>query len=96
MSALNSIKRWFQRPLSCQDVNQFIVDYLEETLPARTRVRFEKHIADCPNCGPFFDQYLQTIQLAREEGTPSINLPEELVEATLTFLRDHYDDPDTP
>ena len=92
MAALQTLKKWFQRPLSCEDVNRFIVEYLEETIPPRTRAKFEAHLEDCANCGSYFDQYLNTVNWVREDGTIQIDPPEELVEVTLNFLREHYDD----
>ena len=89
MAALQTIKRWFRRPLSCEDVNQFIIDYLEETIPPRTRTRFEAHLEKCATCGSYFEQYLQTVDWVREDGLAQIEPPEELVEVTLHFLRDH-------
>ena len=90
MTTLRSMKRWFQRPLSCEDVNRFIVDYLEDTIPARTRAKFEAHLEKCPVCGAYFDQYLHTVTWVREDGSIQIDPPEELVEVTLQFLREHY------
>lgn len=92
MTPLHTIMKWFRRPLSCEDVNQFIIDYLEGTIPARTRTKFEVHLAKCPNCGLYFEQYLQTVDLVRDDGALEMDLPEELVESTLHFLREHYDD----
>ena len=77
--------------LSCEDVNDFIVEYLEGTLDDRTRRRFEKHIANCPACSTYLDQYRETVTLVKEEAAPP-EPPEELVDATLDFLRQHYDD----
>ena len=92
MAALQTLKQWFRRPLTCEDVNQFIIDYLEETIPPRTRARFETHLKDCATCGSYFDQYLQTVDWIHEDGAAPIEPPEELVEVTLDFLRKHYDD----
>ena len=92
MAALQTLKHWFRRPLTCEDINQFIIGYLEETIPLRTRRRFEAHLKDCIVCSSYFDQYLKTVDLIHEDGAAAIEPPEELVEATLHFLREHYDD----
>lgn len=92
MSAIQTLRKWFRRPLSCEAVNQFIIDYLEGTIPPHTRSRFEAHTAECPACGRYFEQYLQTIELVKGEGAVQPQPPEELVELTLTFLREHYND----
>ncbi len=90
MAALQIIKQWFRRPLTCEDVNQFIIDYLEGTIPPRTRTRFEAHLENCDCCGAYFEQYLQTVDWVREDGSAQIEPPEELIEVTLHFLREHY------
>ncbi len=92
MLAIQTLHKWFRRPLSCEDVNQFIIDYLEEMIPPRIRSRFEAHISECPDCGPYFDQYLQTVELVKYEGAIQPEPPAELVELTLAFLREHYND----
>ena len=92
MATFKTLTKWFRRPLSCEDVNRFIIDYLEETIPPKTRARFEEHLAECPNCGSYFEQYLQTIEWTVDDGTLPIDPPEELVETTLHFLREHYND----
>ncbi len=91
MLPIQTLRKWFRRPLSCEDVNQFIIDYLEETIPPRTRSRFEAHISECPDCGPYFDQYLQTVDLVKEAETIQPQPPEELIALTLAFLRENYD-----
>ncbi len=65
MAVLKTLKHWFRRPLSCEDVNRFIIDYLEETILPRTRTRFEAHLENCANCGPYFDQYRQSVNWVR-------------------------------
>lgn len=79
--------------LSCEDANRFIIDYLEDTLPLRTRTRFEKHLSQCPLCTIYFDQYRRTIQLVREAGEDTPEPPAELVDLTLSFLRRHLASP---
>ncbi|NBC18582.1 MAG: hypothetical protein GVY18_14865 [Bacteroidetes bacterium] len=91
MSLFTDIRRLFM--LSCEDVNDFIVEYLDGTLDDRTRRRFEKHIANCPACSTYLDQYRETVTLVKEEADADVpEPPEELVDATLDFLRQHYDD----
>ncbi len=91
MLPIQTLRKWFRRPLTCEDVNQFIIDYLEETIPPRTRSRFEAHISECPDCGSYFDQYIQTVELVKEAGTIQPPPPEELIALTLAFLREHYE-----
>ncbi len=89
ITAIRKLKGWLNPSLTCEEVNHFIVEYLEGALPSRPRALFEGHIARCPNCRPFLDQYRQTIEMVREAGADVPEPPEELVEATMTFLRQH-------
>lgn len=91
MNILRDVRRFFM--LSCQDVNAFLAGYLEGTLDDRTRVRFEQHIARCPQCAPYLEQYRATIALAKTAGAIEPKAPPDvLAEWTLSFLREHYDE----
>lgn len=72
--------------MSCQEVNNFIMDYLDGKLSDETLDGFEKHLKMCPKCTPFLDQYKKTVDLVAEDG--QIEVPSDLVEHTLVFLRD--------
>ena len=50
-----------RRPLVCQEVVELVTDYLEGTLPARDRARFEAHLADCPHCSRYLQQMRRTL-----------------------------------
>ncbi len=91
ITALRKLRNWLGRPLRCEEVNHFIVEYLDGTLAPRPRALFDAHVAACPNCSPFLEQYRQTIALVREAGADVPEPPEELVEATMNFLRQHAD-----
>ena len=72
--------------LSCQELVELVTDYLEGTLPARERKRFEEHLADCVNCDVYLQQMRATIELA---GTISPDsLSPEAAEALLSAFRD--------
>lgn len=91
MSIFAKINRLFRRePLSCRQVNQFIVDYLEGDMDERTRIQFESHLHNCPNCTKFLDQYRETVYLVHDSD--DVELPPELVDRTVDFLRNHYED----
>lgn len=72
---------------SCEEVNRFLADYLEGTLPDKTHTRFQSHLNKCPDCIIYFEQYKTTIEWVKEDG--DLKIPEGLVEHTLEFLRDH-------
>lgn len=90
MSIFARIKAFLRpEPLSCQQVNQFIVDYLEGTMDEPTRVAFESHLRHCPNCGPFLDQYRTTARLVRDAD--DIEVPPAVIERTIEFLRKRHE-----
>jgi anti-sigma factor RsiW len=49
--------------LSCQELVELITDYLEGTLPAGDRERFDAHLELCPGCRAYLDQMRTTIRL---------------------------------
>lgn len=49
----------------CHQMVRFLQDYVDGTLPAADRVRFERHIADCPGCVAFLHTYRETVRLGR-------------------------------
>jgi anti-sigma factor RsiW len=65
-----------------------MLDYIAGQLPAESAALFERHLARCPNCPRFFEQYRLTIEAGKsafeslDEQVPS-NVPEDLIEAIL-------------
>jgi anti-sigma factor RsiW len=47
--------------LTCQQLVEVITDYVEGTMPAAERERFEAHLAICPGCVTYLIQMRQTI-----------------------------------
>ncbi len=73
--------------ITCRAFDEFIVDYLEESLPEKDRVLFERHIRFCPDC----ERYLGRYRLALAAGERTLSdmdepVPEELVEAVLAAV----------
>lgn len=48
--------------MACKELVELVTEYLEETLPAADRQRFEDHLKDCPHCVIYLDQIRQTIR----------------------------------
>ena len=75
--------------LTCQELVELVTDYLEGTLPAADRARFEEHLAQCPNCSTYLEQMRQTIRalgmLPEESITPEAR--QELLEAFRNWKR---------
>ena len=88
---LHKIKTILGIEPTCEEVNGFIVQYLDGTLDDRTRKKFLTHIRDCSTCSRFLEQYQATIELTREAGL--ISPPDELYDKTMAFLRRSWSDP---
>ena len=75
-------------PMNCQEVSEFLMDYLDSTLPLRQRLVFKLHLLLCRDCRRYLDSYETTVQLTHSlraepssENMPPI--PPELVQAIL-------------
>ncbi|GIV62541.1 MAG: hypothetical protein KatS3mg044_1407 [Rhodothermaceae bacterium] len=86
---IHRLRQFFRKEPTCEDVNRFLVEYLDGTLDPETRARFEAHLGACPKCKPYLEQYLATLRLVKEAG--DVEPPPALVEHTLSFLRLHLD-----
>lgn len=78
------------QPLSCEEINRFIVDFLDGNMDEPRRSAFGIHLHHCSNCAAFLNQYRHTIRLTR--AARDIPIPEELVRRTIDILQNHYDD----
>ena len=59
--------------MSCQELVELVTEYLEGTLPAQDRPRFEAHLAGCQGCTNYLAQMRQTIHTTSrlsEEAVP--------------------------
>ena len=54
--------------MSCRELVTLVTEYLEGTLGARDRRRFERHIRGCDGCTAYLEQMRQTIRLAGSIG----------------------------
>ncbi|QXD16381.1 zf-HC2 domain-containing protein [Rhodocaloribacter litoris] len=88
---LHLLQQMIGRTPSCRKVNEFLADYLDGTLDPQTKARFDAHLDACPKCKRYLEQYLQTVELVKTNGT--VEPPPELVEHTLAFLRRQLERP---
>jgi anti-sigma factor RsiW len=69
--------------MACRELVEVVTDYLEGTMGAADRARFEAHLAECPYCVNYLDQMRETIAalggLSEESIGPRAR--EELLEA---------------
>jgi len=51
------------KPIPCIEVVEIVTAYLEGTMPARDRRRFEAHLAACEHCGEYVAQIRATVSV---------------------------------
>lgn len=76
------------RLMTCQDCTEFLMDYIDGTLPEGQRAKFELHLRDCPDCVTFLENYRKAVALAERDGREdrvklSADAPQALIEAIL-------------
>jgi anti-sigma factor RsiW len=77
-------RRWFhrRRDLVCREAVAMLSSYLDGALPPDDTRRLEAHLADCPNCSEYVEQFRTTIaavgSVEPEELEPQVR--DELVE----------------
>lgn len=71
--------------ISCQNIVDFCVDYLEGALPADDESGFTRHLSVCGACLTFFETYRRTSEISRE--AMAAEMPVELKEAVRSYLR---------
>lgn len=69
--------------LTCAEVIDFVMAYLDHDLPDAQLTAFEQHLAVCPECVAFLKTYEATVQLETAAQTPPVQLPPELIAAIL-------------
>jgi anti-sigma factor RsiW len=74
--------------MTCRELADFLLAYLDGELNARERSRFDRHLFWCRPCRAYLDSYRTTVQLARSLGKPARDelpepVPEALVQAVL-------------
>ena len=78
---------------TCQQMTDFLDDYIEGRLSVARRATFEIHLLGCRDCRRFLKSYRQTLTLARHEGRPGERpepppLPEDLIKAITASMGD--------
>ena len=52
--------------MTCKDVIEFLMAYLDGALESPVRGEFERHLSRCSACVAYLDTYKKSVQLARE------------------------------
>ncbi|HEX6543411.1 MAG TPA: zf-HC2 domain-containing protein [Ktedonobacterales bacterium] len=71
--------------LSCQELIEMVTEYVEGTMPAAERARFEAHLSTCHGCRTYVAQMRRTIQLAGRLA--ECDLPDDAKEQLLRAFR---------
>jgi len=71
--------------ISCEEFENFVVDYFEGNLPFMTRLKFKMHLLMCSVCRKYINQYKKTIEIEKKYYVDTDNdfsegPPEELLE----------------
>jgi predicted anti-sigma-YlaC factor YlaD len=70
--------------VTCQEVADFLMDYLNGVLAEVERAIFEEHLAECSDCVAYLQSYEVTVKLAQaERDTRPSEPPEDLIRAIL-------------
>lgn len=59
--------------LTCQELVELVSEYLEGSLPAAERARFEEHVMTCPPCRIHIDQMRRTISVVGRLSEESLS-----------------------
>ena len=78
--------------LSCKELDDYMADYIDGSLPANERRKFTLHLLLCMLCRRYLRTYRRTIALCAQsalesDGRVEDELPEALVEAITSASR---------
>ena len=77
--------------MTCKELVEFLMDYLDGLLSEPERRRFEEHLGECPDCVAYLATYQEAVRLGKEACTAGdsipTDVPEELVRAILAARR---------
>ena len=78
--------------MTCRELTDFLLDYVEGDLAVGERASFDAHLAECPDCVTYLRTYVQTIRLGKAVCTEDHDalgddVPEELVQAILAVQK---------
>lgn len=75
--------------ITCRELIDFIIDYVDGHLPAAARDDFDRHLGVCPSCRAYLDSYRKTMAMTRAMASdePVDDVPEMLVRTILDARR---------
>ena len=57
-------------PLVCREFVELVTEYLEGSLPAGERIRFEAHLAECDGCAGYLEDMRRLVDTLHEVREP--------------------------
>jgi anti-sigma factor RsiW len=76
--------------VTCREFVDFVMAYRDGELDAGERARFDAHLAVCPDCVRYLDQYRATVAAVQREGQEGEEgealpdgVPDDLVQAII-------------
>jgi anti-sigma factor RsiW len=77
--------------MTCREMVEFLMDYLDGRLSEPERLRFEEHLGECPDCDAYLATYREAVRLGKEACAAGAaipaEVPEDLVRAVLAARR---------
>ena len=73
--------------MTCQELIEFLTDYVDGQLPLSQRLAFELHLTVCRDCRAYLHNFKTTITAANQAGDEAAEMPEDLVKAILNSRR---------
>lgn len=74
--------------MTCQELVEFLMQYLDGELSPEECAAFEEHLGECPDCIVYLETYRETVRVGRmvckcpNDPVPA-DVPEELIRAIL-------------
>jgi anti-sigma factor RsiW len=62
-------------PLACVEFVEIVTEYLDGTMSAKDRRRFEEHLAACPGCTAYLKQIRDTIRAVGSVTEEDLSAP---------------------
>ena len=72
--------------MTCRELSEIVTDYLEGAMPLQDRIRFDLHLAVCPECRRYVEQMRQTVEATGRVAPEPI--PTEVEAMLLERFRD--------
>ncbi len=70
--------------MTCQELVDFLMAYLDQELAPDVRRVFEDHIGECPPCLAYLDSYRETVRLGQSLcADPKSAVPDDVPEALI-------------